>query len=302
MKGFILYSCKYCAKEFSTSKGLNGHIGHCTNNPANQVEETCPFCGSLVVNKKQIVQHINHCTLNPNKKEYKISIKRECQELLEQHCAFCGKICSSNLSLSCHTRVCPSNPDRSKSNVETAREQGKIKSWNRSLTKHTDSRVARNSMNIKLYYETHPGTFLGKHHSEESKQLLSKKQTELFHKDDNRCVRTCHGWYNDVYFMSGWEFAYYIYMKDTGHEIVRCTERFPYYYKNKKHYYYPDFLVDGHLIVEIKGLESEKDRLKYAAVPKLVVLKEAELKEAITYAKAKFKTDNFQTLLYLKKQ
>lgn len=73
--------------------------------------------------------------------------------------------------------------------------------------------------------------------------------------------------------MSTYELAYYIFMRDNGHIINRCTQRFKYFYKDKYHYYTPDFVVDNADIVEVKGLEREVDKVKYLVVPNLIVVK-----------------------------
>lgn len=59
--------------------------------------------------------------------------------------------------------------------------------------------------------------------------------------------------FDDNFFDSSWELAYYIWLKDHGIEFKYHTERIEYIGDDgEKHFYYPDFLVDGK-IVEIKG-------------------------------------------------
>ena len=48
------------------------------------------------------------------------------------------------------------------------------------------------------------------------------------------------------------ELALWIYAKDHNEEIIRCPCKLPYYFENKLHYYFPDFLYKGKLL-EIKG-------------------------------------------------
>lgn len=59
-------------------------------------------------------------------------------------------------------------------------------------------------------------------------------------------------YYDNLYFNSSWELAFWIYSKDNNKKIKYEPTHFEYYYDNKKHYYYPDFQVDDELI-EIKG-------------------------------------------------
>lgn len=59
-------------------------------------------------------------------------------------------------------------------------------------------------------------------------------------------------YYDDVYFDSGWELIYYIWLKDNNISFEYQKDRIPYYYKNKLYYYEVDFTVNGKY-VEIKG-------------------------------------------------
>ena len=59
-------------------------------------------------------------------------------------------------------------------------------------------------------------------------------------------------YYNNVYFDSSWELAFYIYSLDNGCNIKRCIKSFIYYKDNQEHNYFPDFICDNNYI-EIKG-------------------------------------------------
>ena len=58
--------------------------------------------------------------------------------------------------------------------------------------------------------------------------------------------------YDNEYFDSSWELAFYIYHKLNGISIYRNIDPILYEFDNKTHRYYPDFLVNGQLY-EIKG-------------------------------------------------
>jgi len=58
--------------------------------------------------------------------------------------------------------------------------------------------------------------------------------------------------FDGIAFDSFPELAYYLYMKSNGYSISRNTNRLEYYFNDEKHYYFPDFEVNGRL-VEIKG-------------------------------------------------
>lgn len=59
--------------------------------------------------------------------------------------------------------------------------------------------------------------------------------------------------YDENYFDSSWELAYYIWLKDHNIDFKYHTEQIEYIGDDgEKHFYYPDFIVNGK-IVEIKG-------------------------------------------------
>ena len=59
--------------------------------------------------------------------------------------------------------------------------------------------------------------------------------------------------YEGLQFDSSWEVAFYIFHKDAGHDIVLHPRHgFEYYHNDKRHWYFPDFIVNGKYY-EIKG-------------------------------------------------
>ena len=68
--------------------------------------------------------------------------------------------------------------------------------------------------------------------------------------------RSKHGWYKGYWCDSSYELAYLIYNLENGIKIERNKEGFEYCYNNKKHLFYPDFIVNGEY-VEIKNFRSE---------------------------------------------
>lgn len=75
-----------------------------------------------------------------------------------------------------------------------------------------------------------------------------------------------HYYYDDIYFDSSWELAYYIWLKDNNIQFEYHTGFYYEYYddKNNKHRYYPDFYVNNQW-VEIKSdflWDFEKNQVK----------------------------------------
>ena len=59
--------------------------------------------------------------------------------------------------------------------------------------------------------------------------------------------------YNNIWFDSSWELAYYIYLTDNNISFIYHPNiSFKYYYNNKEHLYFPDFSINNEFI-DIKG-------------------------------------------------
>ena len=69
--------------------------------------------------------------------------------------------------------------------------------------------------------------------------------------DFAKCHRSSYT-YDGIKFDSSWELIFYIYQIDHNNTISRCDKRLEYEYNGEKHFYFPDFIVNGKLY-EIKG-------------------------------------------------
>lgn len=215
-------------------------------------------------------------------------------------CQYCGRICKNRSGKSYHENRCQKNPNKilveqKQRFGEKAPFYGKTP-WNKGLTKETDSRIKGASIKKSNYHKNHGGTFTGKKHTKETKKKISDSMTEFNHSDQNRNLHSKGGWYNDIYFMSTWELAYYIYQKDHNVNIKRCEDRFKYFYNEKYHYYTPDFIIDENQYVEIKGREKEVDNVKYFSTPNLIIVRYDSIKCMIEYVKGKYGVENIQEL------
>lgn len=59
--------------------------------------------------------------------------------------------------------------------------------------------------------------------------------------------------YEGLKFDSSWELYYFIFCKDNGIDIERNNEGIPYLANGSVHMYFPDFIINGNSLVEIKG-------------------------------------------------
>lgn len=255
-----MYKCKYCGKEFDKALSLGGHITKCLLNP------------NRVTNRdKKVDQSYNNVIRD------------------DLFCQYCGKKLKTLNSLKNHECRCKENPNRIV--VNNLSNQN----WSKGLTKETDERIEKQSISLNNYYKTHSGSFAGRHHSEETKLKISDKMTDYNHLNLKRYSWAKMGWYDNIWMMSTYELAYYIYTKDQFKDIKRCHDRFKYTYKNKNHYYTPDFIVDDKYI-EIKGYETEKDKEKYKVVNNLIVLYYKDIKHMIEYVKNTYCVNKLEEL------
>jgi len=95
------------------------------------------------------------------------------------------------------------------------------------------------------------------------------------------------GWYKGFYCQSSWELAWVIYSLEHGIKFDRNTEGFEYEFENKKHKYYPDFIIGNKSYVEIKGYSSKQWEAKQSQFPHQIdVIDKNGIKLYIEYAKS----------------
>lgn len=280
-----MYKCKYCEKEFESKHSLCGHTTRCKENPKNKLVYNCKFCSREFTNLSGLHRHENTCKYNPDKVNSKYLPRKVVYNNIirdDLFCSFCGKQCKNENSFRNHERMCPQNPDQSYR--EKFNTCGHI-AWNKGLTKETDERVAKcgqtYSRNHKLGLHTE---YKNASHRQEVKDKISstclKKSKEgTWH---TSLAKNMHIDYNGVDLHGSWELKYAQYLDANKIKWIRNIDRFPYTYKDKLHYYTPDFyLVDTDEYIEIKGYRTGKDYAKWKQFPKdktLIVLMCKDLK------------------------
>jgi len=132
-----------------------------------------------------------------------------------------------------------------------------------------------------------------------SKECAIKLRVKSYHENTNKKVggyrkgsgRGKSGWYKEYWCDSSYELAYVIYNIDHNITFERNTESFNYTWKNKILKYFPDYIV-GNEYLEIKGYETDKDRIKYTSVNKPIrILRTKDLKYALDYVIDKYGKD-----------
>jgi hypothetical protein len=152
-------------------------------------------------------------------------------------CKFCQTQCKSQKSLTGHECRCSANPERKpqwnqgKTGVQVA--------WNKGL----------------------PGTWIGKTHSMESKEKISKSMKgnrNANHRGDRQ------SYYNGIRMDSSWEVKTAEYFDQNNIDWKYDVQGFK---LSNGRYYYPDFFIYENSkctkLVEVKGYFREANRLKF---------------------------------------
>lgn len=243
------------------------------------VKKLCTICGREI-SAPNYERHLQSHANNP-KKFNRQSVQHE-----GLNCIYCGKECKNKNSLAQHECRCKANP---KHYLIPDTAFGGISHrapWNKGLTKDTDERVKKNTDNVIKHIQTYGSWWQGKHHTDETKHKLAMIQA-----GNTNGNRSKKGYYKGIWCGSSYELAYLIYCLEHNIGIERCTEYFEYVYKNTKHLYFPDFIVDN-TIIEIKGYHTELVDIKTAAVDKPVkVLYKQDLKDILDYVINKYGKD-----------
>lgn len=163
--------------------------------------------------------------------------------------------------------------------------------WNKGLTKADDERIQKFG---KTYSDRVKAgiiipSFLGKHHTEETKQKLALKGGKREHSGKGK-----QGRYHGIWCDSSWELAWVIYQEDHNIQFKKYHGYFEYEFEGKKHKYYPDFQLSDGTIVEIKGYESKQWKAKLDQLPKTIklqILRKNELKPILEYVITKYGQD-----------
>lgn len=169
----------------------------------------------------------------------------------EMYCQFCNKLCKNLNSLKQHECRCSNNPDRKNANSFSNYISENIKG----KTKYNCPAIAKQVETMRQKYENgyqspmkgRPSTFLGKHHTEESKAKMAVKARY-------NAINRINGWKSgDSHVQNKYEKAVSSFL--TSHNISFIPEAtIPQSRFGKKGSYYQfDFLIDNRIDLEIDG-------------------------------------------------
>jgi len=245
----------------------------------NEILKTCPICNKQFrINCYK--QHVNVCGI-PRKTIFdKIKIHSELLETGQYKCKECGKIVKSSNSFTQHFQII---------HLKTKRLQFDFqKIWNTGLTKENDLRVKKSADTLKSHYAdgTIKPTII--HHSQETKDRLSKIMTEKNY-GERKNKRFFHGRYKDYWCDSSWELIFVIYCLEHDIKFKRNTDKFDYIFNGSRKYV-PDFIIND-IYYEIKGFISDQDKAKLKYFPckiKLLHGRNPKFQEMKKYVEEKY--------------
>lgn len=149
----------------------------------------CKFCGQKFISKQKLGGHVTFCKLNPKylnninnfeEGRNKAHISNKLNKIY--NCKFCNKICYNKGALTVHEKACEKNPNREKCPNRIG-NGGNAKGhiiWNKGKTMLTDERILKSTQKRKI--KNYKPSFLNRHHSEETKELLRYKMIEYVKK------------------------------------------------------------------------------------------------------------------------
>lgn len=128
-------------------------------------------------------------------------------------------------------------------------------------------------------------------YSHEGRKMVRSKESiekQKRHPNNGGCRqgsgRGKSGYYKGVWCDSSWELAWVIYHLDNNIKFERNKIGFDYIYEGKVSKYYPDFIMEDGVYVEIKGYASPKWKCKINQFSKdIVVLYDKDIKPIIDY-------------------
>ena len=189
-------------------------------------------------------------------------------EPCEVYCQFCNKLCKNLNSLKQHECRCPSNPNKRNTdnllNYIKENRKGKNKYTCSDIAKQVDTMRHKYKNGYQSPMKGKPGTFLGKHHTEETKKKIGSgiSKSRIAGYAEGRISPASgvgKGKYSSIIykdkkytFRSTYEFIYALYLLTKGIEFNYENIRVPSISSQYSKTFICDFNV-GDKIIEIKG-------------------------------------------------
>lgn len=329
-----MIKCEICCEEFDTFKKLSWHVKHhnLTNIEYYDIymrkddEGICPVCGKETDFVSLSSGYKKHCSKKClfNDKEVQ---ERRLNTNLEKYgykSSFCTKETQNKVKETIKEKYGVENPfqaDEIKQNIKEQnlklygvensqqREDVKEKTRKTNLEKYGNTCVLQSPKIKEKVVKTNIERYNAENvfASEYGKQKIKNTNLEKYgveNPQQNREIQKrtlSHYKFNNINFDSSWELAVYIYSIDNNISIDRLPNKFIYYDNdNKKHYYFPDFLIEGQLI-EIKGPQyidengelTDKAKLRCMNENNVIMWVEKDVQPYLEYCVSKFNNKNW---------
>lgn len=254
--GKTFYVCE-CGKEFEKRKAFIGHCSRCEKHLGHKPTNNDNLGKWARGNKKKNTKYKDKNYNEPG------------------NCQYCGRKCKNQNALKQHEIRCKKNPDK----IDTSKSwnNGNRPAWNKGKSKETNKSVLKASKTLSKTLKTK--------YKEELKQGIKRKQPKWvkdkisasmvgknIDSQEHNQMGTCKcGYYKDIFCASSYELAYLIYCLDHNIDIKRNKKSYRYKYKGKEHNYFPDFVINDKVLIEIKGKKSRIVNIKAKAVNDLPI-------------------------------
>jgi hypothetical protein len=223
------------------------------------------------VSLKNFKRHLNSCDEESKKEQI--------------NCKFCNEEKKNKNSLRNHERLCSLNPEKQLTPFQDINIQKSKKKSNQyifaienGLEKPSLSEEARKTIGACASINNlnrDPEVY-----KRQTATIRRKVENNEWHLSVRKYIIVE---YKGQKFHSHWEVKYAKWLDLNDIEWIRTKDKFPYFWNNAIHYYFPDFyLPASNEYVEIKGYKTERDDAKWTQFPNdktLVVLLEKDLKK-----------------------
>ena len=284
--------CKICNKEVFSYKGLATHL-RCSHKLDTKTyydtyllkdnEDKCIECGNSCNFISLKLGYHTYCSVSCQSKAS--NRNRECIFATEEGKNKIRETLLKRYGVDHSSRI----PGISKKRSETHIKNTGYDLW------HDPNIIKNKKYNLENYWKNYEEK-TGYKHPNYNPEVISKM---------NRKYR-----YNNLYFDSSWEIAYYIYLKDHNIDFdFHNNISFEYIFENKKYRYFPDFLINEQY-VEIKGkhllewmkIPNTKDYAKYECMIKnnVKIISDEEIKPILDYINEKYGKDYIKQFRYEK--
>lgn len=254
------YICEYCGRSFKRKSDLSLHINikHLKITKRRIAKKECPYCSKFIITGKYNI-HIKNC-----KKNHTNYYCQKCRKLVTKKFGsgkFCSRKCANSRILS----------KESKQKI-SIKAKNNPRGWN-SLIARLNKK--RNFEKRKQEYYNNPNKceICGKILDYKRKNAKTCGSKECLHIINSRnggykkhSRKGNAGYYKGFYCDSTYELIFLIYCLDHDIPIIRNKEYFIYEYNGKKYRYYPDFLINNRMLIEIKNFNSDIVKLKLNSV------------------------------------